>query len=163
MALRPIEGGACIPVAIIRDETAGTGGGGLSVVSDPALLAELQKKADLTEAQPVVPAYKTVTAADCAAPADNTAAEVSYSAVSGVCHVIGQVTWSYDADPTGGALSITSGADTLFTILITKGGPGQLTFSPPITAGAGKALKVSLAAAGGTVQGTVSVTHWTEA
>jgi hypothetical protein len=160
MALRPIDGGACFPVAIIRDETSGAT---LQPTADANLLAELQKKADLTETQPTKITRQTLATTDHHAPADNTAAVITYTGIAAVYHVIGQISWGYDADPTGGLLTIENSTGIVFTLPITKGGPGQFTFNPPITTGVAADLKITLAAAGGTVQGYVNATHWLEA
>ena len=169
---RKVEGGSALPVCIVEDRS---GGGGASAVTLDAaqlasltsgiagLLSEMQLKANLTETQPVLPPRRTVAATDTHAPADNTAAVLDYTGVMAVAHVIGQITWSYDADPTGGLITIENSTTVVFQAPITKGGPGQLTFNPPISTGTAQDLTITLAAGGGTVQGTLSATHWLEA
>lgn len=176
MSNRKIEAGPAIPVVVIDDLSGGGGGGGggtldvsdaalLSALqqSGSALLAELQNKADLSDVQPVKKHYALLKSTDVATPAANSAATVTYTGTAGVHDVVGQVTWSYSADPTGGLLTIKEGSTVVFSAQITKGGPGQLTFDPPITVTDGQNLVVTLSAGGSGISGQVSVTHWTEA
>jgi len=173
MSNRKIEAGPAIPVVVI-DDLSGGGGGGTLDVSDAALLSalqqssselltELQNKADLSDVQPVKKHYALLKSTDVAAPAANSAATVTYTGTTGVHDVVGQITWSYSADPTGGLLTIKEGSTVVFSTQITKGGPGQLTFDPPVTVTDGQNLVVTLSAGGSGISGQVSVTHWTEA
>ena len=101
-------------------------------------------------------------AADNSAPADNTAAVVTYNASSGKKHYLYGIFWSYDADPTGGSIKVedVSGTVVLGPLPITSAGPGFLQFDPPIVSSlANKAMIITLAAGGGTVQGVLSCRH----
>lgn len=96
-------------------------------------------------------------------PASNTAAVVTLAAGgSGVSHVLYGVAWSYDGDPTGGALTITVDAATWFKVDIVKAGPGQFSWTPPYKATANKQVVVTLAAGGSGVSGIVNVHSGTE-
>jgi hypothetical protein len=91
-------------------------------------------------------------------PAVNTAAVVTLAVPgSGISHVLYSVAWSYDADPTGGALTIAVDSATWFKVDIVKAGPGQFMFSPPLKATANKAVVVTLAAGGAAANGIVNV------
>ena len=96
-------------------------------------------------------------------PASNTAAVVTLAVPgSGISHVLYSVAWSYDGDPTGGALTITIDAATWFKVDIVKAGPGQFAFDPPLKATANKQVVVTLAAGGSGVSGIVNVHAGTE-
>jgi hypothetical protein len=100
---------------------------------------------------------------DVAAPSSNTAAVVTYAASAGAGHCVGQVSWSYNGDPTAGNLKIEDGSgNVIFSIDITAGGPGSIAFTPPKKGTINTALIVTLAAGGSGISGKVSVTHWTE-
>lgn len=95
---------------------------------------------------------------DCNAPAANTKAEITYAAETGKSHVISGVSWSYNADPTGGNLQIHDGVGHIFfSTDITSKGPGVITFPCPKALGAGGALVITLAAGGASVTGKLSV------
>lgn len=99
-------------------------------------------------------------------PAANTAAVITYAAVSGQKHVIGGVAWSYNGAPTGGNLKIEDVSGTVvFSVDITAAGPGFIPFTPPMRQAApNTALIITLSAAGAAVTGKVSVlSHWLEA
>jgi hypothetical protein len=102
--------------------------------------------------------------ADVSAPAANTSAVVTYAAGgAGVQHCIGGIAWSYNNTPTGGNLLVQDGATTILSLDITAGGPGYIQFVPPKKGTANQALTVTLAAAGASVSGKVSILgHWTE-
>ena len=103
-------------------------------------------------------------AADVAAPAANTQAQVQYAAGgAGVVHTIGGIAWSYSAAPTGGNLQISDGANVIFNMDITAAGAGFIPFTPPKKGTANTTLTITLAAGGTGVSGKVSVlSHWTE-
>jgi len=107
---------------------------------------------------------KSAAVADVNAPGANAAAVITYAAAgAGVSHVLGGVAWSYDADPTGGRLTITDDGNTVFDVNITSKGPGFFTFPRPKKGTANKALVITLAAGGSGVTGKVNATsHWTE-
>jgi hypothetical protein len=96
-------------------------------------------------------------AADSSAPAANTNAVVTYAAAPNVAHSIDSITWSYDAAPTGGRLTITDGGVTVFDIEITAGGPGFFSFPGGIRGSENSALVITLAAGGAAVEGKLYV------
>lgn len=91
------------------------------------------------------------------APAANTAAVVTLAGVAGSRRVVAGVAWSYDADPTGGALTIASNGVTIFQIDITGKGPGFIPFRPGIAGAYGLPLAITLTAGGAAVTGKVNV------
>jgi hypothetical protein len=102
---------------------------------------------------------------DVSAPASNTAAVVTYAAVSDRRHAVSGVAWSYSAAPTGGNLKIEDGSGTtVFSLDITAAGPGAFYFSPsPKVGSLNTALILTLAAGGSGVSGKLSVLgHWKE-
>ena len=95
---------------------------------------------------------------DVHAPASNTAAVVTYAAVTDRQHSVSGVAWSYSAAPTGGNLKIEDGSGTtVFSIDITAAGPGVVYFTPPKTGTRNTALIITLAAGGSGVSGKVSI------
>jgi len=100
------------------------------------------------------------TTSDVNAPASNTAAVLTYAAVSDRRHVLDSVEWSYSASPTGGNLKIEDGAGTtVFSIDVTAAGPGFFKFAPGLAGRANTALIVTLAAGGSGVSGKVNAGH----
>jgi len=96
-------------------------------------------------------------------PAANTAAVVTLAAPgAGVSNVIGQVTWSYDGEPTSGTLTIAQGATTIFKVDITTSGPGPISWPVPMKFAANSVVTVTLAAGGAGISGIVNVHAWTE-
>jgi hypothetical protein len=102
--------------------------------------------------------------ADVAAPASNTAAQLSYAAVSDRRHALAGVAWSYDAAPASGELKIEDGSgNTVFRVKITAAGPGVFYFTPAKLGSLNTALIITLAAGGSGVTGMVSALgHWKE-
>ena len=94
------------------------------------------------------------------APAANTAAVVTLAATAARAHVLSQIIWSYDGDPTGGSLTISIGGVALPSFAITSGGPGFLTFWPPIKGHVNEAIVVTLAAGGAGVTGNGYAHAW---
>ncbi len=95
---------------------------------------------------------------DVHAPSSNTAAVLTYSAVTGQRHVLSGLAWSYSATPTSGNLKIEDGAGTtIFSLDITTAGPGFVPFAPPLSGSASTALIVTLAAGGSGVSGKLNV------
>ncbi len=87
---------------------------------------------------------------------NNAPVVVNVAASAGGGHVsFSFVHWSYDADPTGGLLTITSG-DLTYTMHITSGGPGFLPFEG-VAFPANTAVTATLAAGGGTVEGSLAL------
>ena len=108
---------------------------------------------------------RAVSTGDVHAPAANTVAVVSYAAAGAfLAHVLSGIAWSYSADPSGGNLKVEDGAgNVVFSLDITKGGPGFIQFPQPKKGSANTALVVTLAAGGAGISGKVSVLgHWTE-
>lgn len=95
------------------------------------------------------------------APAQATAAVLTFDAILGVAHAISEVNWSYSAAPTGGGLVIADGSDTILTIAITAAGPGQLTFPRGKRGHSGRAMTITLASGAGAVVGKLNATHYT--
>jgi hypothetical protein len=89
-------------------------------------------------------------------PASNTAAIITYAALTGYSHVLAGLKWSYDAAPTGGNLKITDGGTLVFSEDITAAGPGFFDFEPPIMGTPGAAVVITLAAGGGGISGKVN-------
>ena len=95
---------------------------------------------------------------DVHAPASNTAAVVTYAAVSDRRHAINGIAWSYSGAPTGGNLKVEDGSGTtVFTMDVTAAGAGFVPFAAPLAGRNNTALIVTLAAGGSGVSGKVSV------
>ena len=89
------------------------------------------------------------------APAANTAAIVTLSAVTAKKHYLPRVAWSYNAVPTGGGLTVTDDGDTVFSVSITADGAGYLPLG--IESGTSNTdMVVTLAAGGAAVTGKVN-------
>lgn len=102
-------------------------------------------------------------AADNHAPADNTAAVVTYAAVAGQQHYLHGIYWSYDAAITAiGTVKVedVSGTTVFGPLPIPSMGPGFFLFDPPIVSSAvNTAMIVTLATGGALVQGVLSCRH----
>jgi hypothetical protein len=97
--------------------------------------------------------------------AANSAASVVYSAgAAGVQHCIGGIAWSFSANPAAPAtLSVSDGANVVFSVQITAGGPGYIPFTPPKKGSAATSMTITLGAGGSGVVGSLNVlAHWTE-
>lgn len=90
------------------------------------------------------------------APNDNTAAVITLAAATGETHVVDQVAWSYDDDPTGGNLKIEDDTTTIFTVDITSKGPGFIPFEGGIQGTTGNKVVITLAAGGAGIAGKVN-------
>ncbi len=106
-----------------------------------------------------------VSSSDSAHPTSNTAATVTYAAVTGQFHVLGQIIASLDSDPAAAVnlkVEDVSGT-TIFSIdLPAAKGVYAITFNPAKQAQAsGTAMIITLAAPGSGVTGKVNCTHWT--
>lgn len=102
---------------------------------------------------------------DVSVPAANTAAVVTYAAVSGRKHIITGIAWSYNAVPTNGNLKVEDvSGTTVFSMDITAAGPGVITFpQPKCSVAANTAMIVTLAAGGALVTGKLSIlNHYLE-
>ena len=88
-------------------------------------------------------------------PASNTAAVLTFAAVPNCRQAVYKIIWSYDSDPTGGQLTVTTGGEVLFQVDVTVGGPG---FIPILVTGKlNQNLVITLAAGGAGVSGKVNV------
>lgn len=86
-------------------------------------------------------------------------ATVTLAAVAGRAHVIHQVHYSYSAAPTGGAVTIGDGVDTLFSQDVIASGQGEITFDPPKRVVTGRQCIITVAAGGGAVVAKNNVNH----
>ena len=103
-------------------------------------------------------------AANVNAPAQATAAVITYAAVVGQRHVVGQIVCSYSATPTGGNLKIEDvSGNTIFSVDIPAAGVFVFPFPVPLRAAAqNTAMIITLASGAGTVVGKLNAVHWTE-
>jgi len=92
----------------------------------------------------------------------NTACVVNIAANTQRAHWVTKITWSYDADPVTGQLTVEDGAGNFIERkFITKGGPGSYIFG--VCKGtAGQAMIITLAAVAG-IKGTLRVEYITRA
>lgn len=104
----------------------------------------------------------TRSTADVHVPSSNTAAVITYTAVTGRTHALGGIEWSYDGTPTAGNLKIESGGSTIFSADVTTGGPGFIPFDPPLLGTISQNLVITLAAGGSGISGKVNAAHWLE-
>ena len=93
--------------------------------------------------------------------ADNVLASVTYAAVVGEKHHVFYVAWSYDADPTGGKLTVKDDTTAVFEVDIILGGPDHISL-PPVIGSAGNQVVIELAAAGAGIAGKLNVGAFTE-
>ena len=93
-------------------------------------------------------------------PASNTAAVITIAAVAGFQHFIHGVQWSYSAEPTGGRLTVTVNAVTVWDADVISGGPGGFSFEIP--GGTNQAVVITLAAGGAGITGKLNCQHTTE-
>lgn len=102
------------------------------------------------------------TTSDVHAPSSNTAAVLTYAAVSDRRHVLSGVAFSYSAAPTNGNLKIENGSGTtVFNLDISAAGPGFIPFDPPLEGSLNTALIITLAAGGSGISGKVNaLSHW---
>lgn len=107
---------------------------------------------------------RTGAAADVHAPSQATAAVVTYAAgAAGVAHVLGSISYSYSATPTGGNLKVEDGSGVVvFNVDVPAAGVGQITFRPPLRGTNATAMIVTLASGAGSVVGKVNCRHWLE-
>ncbi len=102
--------------------------------------------------------------ADVHAPTGNTTAILTYAAVAGYAHVLGDgIAWSYDGTPTAGNLKIEDGAgNVVFSMDITAAGAGFVPLDPYKEMTVNRDCIVTLAAGGSGISGKVSaLAHWT--
>ncbi|RIK75377.1 MAG: hypothetical protein DCC68_21245 [Planctomycetota bacterium] len=86
---------------------------------------------------------------------DDEAAVVTISAEANRTHVIDRVVCSYDADPTGGRITVVIGGVTKFDQFITHAGLAPLDLG--VWGGANEAAVITLAAGGTNVTGKLDV------
>jgi len=100
------------------------------------------------------------TTSDVNAPASNTAAVLTYAAVSDRRHVLDGIQWSYSGAPTGGNLKVEDGGGTtVFSLDVTAAGQGFVPFKPGLAGRVNTAMIVTLAAGGSGVTGKVNAGH----
>jgi len=119
------------------------------------------------ESQSVIDGHATPAFSDSQG-ADDTAVAITIAADADNFWVLQKIIWSYDGDPTGGSITVTIGGTTVDYFDITSGGPGFMDYS---IAGNGmtglyntsrtknEALVVTLAAGGGTVEGSLTIRY----
>ncbi len=97
-------------------------------------------------------------------PAANTAAQIVLAAPgSGVSHIIGLISWSYDSLPdVGSTVIIEDETGNLFKLDIDESGPGFIPWNPGLKAAANDAVTVTLAAGGSGINGIVNLHTWSE-
>lgn len=101
-------------------------------------------------------------------PAAHTAAVITLAAATDQAHVVSGVIYSYagaanlPSEVAPGRLTIADGSDTIFDIDIPSSGVFSIQFSPPKQGRAGRAMTITLADGGASVQGKLNLTgHWT--
>lgn len=85
----------------------------------------------------------------------NALVTIVLAADPGLNHRIASLSWSYSADPTGGAISIFDGGNLVYQLDVTTSGPGFVPVNLKFSAGA--AVTVSLAAGGSAIVGKLNV------
>jgi hypothetical protein len=97
------------------------------------------------------------------APASNTAATLTKTAISGQYHVIRGVDVSYDSTPTGGGFTIQDvSGTTVYSVALPAAGLYQLRFPVPIrSAAVNTAMIFTLAAGGSGVTGKLNLLGYT--
>lgn len=95
-------------------------------------------------------------AANIHVPAANTAAVVTLAA-GNYRNGVSKIVASYSAAPTGGRLTITDGATTVFDVDVLSGGPVDFDFDPPLAGSMNTALAVTLAAGGAGISGKLNI------
>jgi hypothetical protein len=158
---RPINLGSALlrPHAIIAGGSGIKTDAGISITDDPQAFTTLDRRFDDEYIQ------NLAASGDVLAPAANTTAIITYPASGvGLRHVIGGVSWSYDATPTSGNIKIEDGAGTSFLNLdITASGPGQIEFDPPKKGSPNTDMIVTLYQGGPNVKGKLTINeHWVE-
>jgi hypothetical protein len=89
----------------------------------------------------------------------NTAAVVSIPAPGDKRRiVVDQIHWSYNAQPTDGKLTIAEDGQTCHSLYVTNAGPAVL--AKAVEFGDNVAVVVTLAAAGASVKGSISVDYY---
>ncbi len=105
-----------------------------------------------------------VSSSDSAHPSAHAAAVVTYTAVAGMYHVIGQIFGSLDATPAAGVnlkVEDVSGT-TVFSIDLVAAGPFSFNFSPALQSQAqNTAMIVTIADPGSSVTAKLNCRHWT--
>ncbi len=100
-------------------------------------------------------------------PAAHTDAVITLAAVTGEAHIVSGIAWSYGGVANlpsyvaMGRLTIADGSDTIFDLDIGAPGIGSVVFDPPKRGRSGRAMTVTLADGGASVQGKVNLLgHW---
>jgi len=87
-------------------------------------------------------------------PAGATAAVVTFPAKEGHRTIVQNIQWSYDTAPTGGLLTVVSGATTIFSLNVSAAGPGGYNLT--LIGGINEAVVVTLASGAGAVVGKLN-------
>jgi hypothetical protein len=98
---------------------------------------------------------------DVDAPSSNTAAVLTYAALAERKHVLYQIDYSYDGAPTAGALTVTLGGVTVFSLDVVAAGRDTILFSPEKEGKHNSAMVITLADGGVGVSGKLNATHGT--
>ncbi len=87
------------------------------------------------------------------------AAQVALAATADVKWAIDQITYGYDAVPTGGFVEIKETSTTVFKVPIVDSGPGVIYFPKSFVGGAGLAITINLADPGGAINSFLNVQY----
>jgi hypothetical protein len=80
---------------------------------------------------------------------------------AGKAACVGQVSWSYSADPTGGSITLSDGTTTL-AWYVAKAGPGFIVFNPPVRFAVGATVTGTVADGGNGVNRSIHVVGWAD-
>lgn len=89
--------------------------------------------------------------------ATNGIVTLTFAGVASYGWCIAGIAWSYSGTPTGGNITITDGGNTVFSVDVTTGGPGFVSFNPAMEATIGNTLVVTLAAGGAAIVGKLNL------
>lgn len=87
--------------------------------------------------------------------ATNNPVVLTFAAVSN-SHLLGGISASYSAAPTGGGITITDGGTTIYQSDIILGGVTNIQFNPPLRSASNSALVITLAAGGSGITGKLN-------
>lgn len=108
-----------------------------------------------------VPDGVSVTTADSATAAANTAVVITYAAKDYGRHALVSLSWSYSAAPVAGGVKVEDGSgNTVFQLDITAAGPNSIIINNPMLMSENKAMIVTLAAGGGSAVGKLNAQHY---
>lgn len=92
-------------------------------------------------------------------PADNVAAVVTIAASALEKHVIEDIWWSYDDDPTGGEVKIEYGGVEKYSVLVTNKGPGHIQMNGFHNDTKNEACVITVMAGGANIACTLNVQY----